>query len=262
MKKFRPFFAIVALVLMVGLACAFGRGSAQPTPQNQPTVEQPTAEQPTTEAQPTAQDTDSATDTPDAQNLAVDFFTDTFEGNMDNYSVENRKKGADENKMKVNIKDGAMVFDLQGNNLWVYVTYRPFKYTDVKISMTANNRGKNNNNVTLFCRQNSEGWYEFSIANSGSYWIYAYDATGAIADKGYNTIFNDSSKEIKQGKSTNEYTASCVGDKLTLSINGTEVKTIKDSKYKFREGTVGFGVSSFSTIPILVNVDSFTVSQH
>ena len=159
--------------------------------------------------------------------------------------------------MKVNIKNGAMVFDLQGNNLWVYVTYKPFKYTDVEISITADNRGKNNNTVTLFCRQSSEGWYEFSIANSGSYWIYAYDTTTGE----YNTIFNDNSKEIKQGKGTNEYTASCVGDELTLNINGTEVKTIRDVKYKFRDGTVGFGVSSFSTIPILVNVGEFTVSQ-
>jgi serine protease Do len=190
-----------------------------------------------------------------------DYFTDSFDANsMSNYTVENRKKGSDEDKMKVNIKDGAMVFDLQANNLWVYVTYKPYKYTDVKISIKADNRGKNNNNVTLFCRQSSEGWYEFSIANNGLYWIYAYDATGAIS-KGWNVIFNGGSTAIKQGKDSNEYTASCVGDKLTLSINGTEVKSIRDAKYKFREGTVGFGVSSFSTIPILVNVDSFTVSQ-
>ena len=284
MKNFRLLFVIVAFVLIVSLACTFGRGNTQQTPQNQPTpkqlaTKQPTARQPSTkqsttkktptkqptnEAQATAtiQGTGSATDTPDAQNLAVDFFTDTFDTNsMDNYSVENRRKGSDEDKMKVNIQDGAMVFGLQANNLWVNVTYKPFKYTDVKISIKADNRGKENNNVTLFCRQSSEGWYEFSIANSGSYWIYAYDATGAIAEKGYNTIFTDSSKGIKHGKDSNEYEASCVGDKLTLSINGTEVKTVRDARYKFREGTVGFGVSSFSAIPILVNVDEFTVGQ-
>jgi len=262
MKTFRPFFVIVAFVLIVGLACAFGKGNPQQTPQNRPTVEQPTAEQstteqPTPEAQATTQGTTgSATGTPDAQNLG-DYFTDTFDGNMDNYTVENRKKGSDTSKMKVSIKDGAMVLNLQGNNLWVYVTYKLFKYTDVKISMTVDNRGKSNNNVTLFCRQSSEGWYEFNIANNGSYWIYAYDA----ADEKYNTLFNADSKESKQGKDTNEYTASCVGENLTLSINGVEVKTIKEAKYKFREGTVGFGVSSFNTVPILVNIDSFTVSQ-
>jgi hypothetical protein len=207
--------------------------------------------------------TPSLTPVPTATDTqAQDFFTDTFDGNMDNYTVENRKKGSDGSKMDVNIKDGSMVFDLKGNRLYVYVTYKLFKYTDVKVSMTAANLGKNNNNVTLYCRESSDGWYEFDIANNGLYWIYAYSTTGAgAATKGWNTMFNGGSTKIKQGMAINEYAASCVGDMLTLTINGTEVKTIRDTMFNFREGTVGFGVSSFEVTPILINVDEFTISQ-
>jgi hypothetical protein len=188
-----------------------------------------------------------------------DFFTDTFDGNIDNYSIANLGDGA-EDKMNVDVKNGYLVFDLEDKSLYVYVTYNPFTYKDVKISVTADNRGKNNNNVSLICRKSDEGWYEFNMYNSGLYNILAYDATGAVS-KGFNRIFNGASRAIKQGKDINTYTATCSGDKLTLEINGTLVKEIKDIKYKFREGKVGFGVSSFDVIPILVNIDSFTVSQ-
>jgi hypothetical protein len=260
MKAFRPFFIIVAFLLMVGLACAFGGGgtaTTQETPQAQPT---------TADDQPTSDNQDvAATDTPEEENSGGEaggeqYFTDTFDGTLDNYSVENVNTKGDESKMDVNIKDGYLVFDLTGKNLWVYVTYNPFTYKDVKISVTADNRGKNNNNVTLFCRDNDEGWYEFSIANNGLYWIYAYDVNGLVA-KGYNVIYNGGSNAIKQGKDVNVYTATCEGDTLSLSINDTEVKKIKDTKFKFREGKVGFGVSSFDVTPILVEADSFTVSE-
>lgn len=267
MKALRPLFLIVSLILMVGLACSVGspaKPTEEPTTVTEPTAapDEPTiaADEPTVAADEPTAAADEPTETPESTTGGDQYFTDTFDGTLDNYTVENRKEGSDEDKMNVHIEDGYLVFDLKGNDLYVYVTYNPVKYKDVKISMTADNRGKNNNNVSLICRQSDEGWYEFNIANNGLYWIYAYDSTGTVA-KGYNRIYNGGSKAIKQGKGTNEYTASCVGDKLTLSINGTEVKTIRDTKFQFNEGTVGFGVSSFNVTPILVQVDSFTISE-
>ncbi len=184
------------------------------------------------------------------------FFTDTFDGNMDNYTVQNLGTG-DDDKMDVNIKDGYLVFDLKGANLWVYVTYDPFTYKDVQVSVTADNRGKNNNNVSLICRESDEGWYEFNIANNGLYNILAY----IEADRRYYNIYNGGSNAIKTGKDINVYTASCSGTELSLTINGVLAKKIKDSKYNLRDGKVGFSVSSFDVIPILVELDSFTISQ-
>ena len=81
------------------------------------------------------------------------------------------------------------------------------------------------------------------------------------ADGRYYNIANGGSNLIKTGKDTNEYTMICSGDSITLGVNGTEVKTVRDTKYKLREGLVGLGVSSFDSLPVLVEVDVFQISQ-
>jgi hypothetical protein len=246
---------------MVGLTCAFG-GGAITKPTKEPTktvIVVPTTQEEESTATPEPTDEETPTDAPPTPEAQI-YYTETFDGNLDNYTYFNTGKG-NEDKMSLKTNDGYLVFDLKDNNLWIYITYNPFTYKDAVIEVTVENNGKNNNTVGLLCRYNKdEGWYEFNIANNGSYWIYAYDATSAI-NKVYNTIASGTSKAVKQGKDINTYGATCIGDKLTLTINGVEVKTVKDVKYKFHEGKVGFSVSSFDVTPIMVNVDSFTISE-
>ena len=266
MKAFRPFFVIISLILIVGLACSFGSGSGNddPTEAVPPTAEQsePTEdiEEEPTDEEPVDEPTEEEP-TEEASNAEAEaYYTETFDGNIDNYTYFNTGEG-DEDKMTLETDDGSLVFDLKDENLWIYVTYNAFTYEDVSLEVVADNRGKNSNNISLLCRYDpDEGWYEFNISNGGLYDIFAYDATGAVR-KGYNSIVNGASKAVKQGREINTYGASCIGDELTLTINGEEVKSIKDSKYKFREGKVGFSVSSFNVLPILVNVDEFTILE-
>jgi hypothetical protein len=285
---------MTVFLVMVSLGCAFG-GAATQQPTDKPTHATKSANQPTGTAKPTSKRTlvakptnkktpaakttnqrtptakttnqrtptlvanaTEATEAPTAE--AEQYFTETFDSNLDHYTYFNNGKG-DEDKMSLETDNSYLAFNLKDNNLWIYVTYNPFMYKDVAIELTANNRGKTTNAISLLCRYSKDtGWYEFSVANDGSYWIYAYDATGAVK-KGYTTIAKGTSKDIKQGKESNIYNASCVGNKLTLTINNVEVKTIKDMKFNFREGKVGFSVSSFDITPILVDVDSFTISE-
>lgn len=270
MKALRPIFILISLVLIIGLACTIGGPTATkeaPTqPPTQPPV-QPTVEEPPTQApEPTAEPTaEQPVNTPEPQATetaaANDYFTEEFNSDIGNYTYfefhELYGTTKADNTVIPTTKDGFLVFDLKKKDKWVYVTYDPFKYTDVRLDLKADNRGKNNNNVSLICRYSSEGWYEFNIANNGLYSILAY----VDADRTYYTIFDGGSNLIKQGKDSNEYTLICNGDDITAGINGTEVKTITDTKYKLRDGLVGFGVSSFNITPILVEVDSFQVSQ-
>ncbi len=264
MKVLKPFLFIVTLVLVVGLACSFG-GSDTPTEPSQPepTKEsEPTqAPDPTKEPEPTQEPEPTATEAPPA---ASDFYREEFEGDISNFTYFEYHEAfgnAPEDKDIIPTTDGGyLVFDLQKQNKWVYVTYDAYSYDNVRIEISADNRAKNSNNVSLICRYGDEGWYEFNIANSGLYDIFAFDATGAVR-KGYNLLVNGGSTVIKQGKDINVYTVICDGDTLTLGINGYEVKTFTDKKFKFREGKVGFGVSSFDVIPILVKVDYFDISQ-
>ena len=91
--------------------------------------------------------------------------------------------------------------------------------------------------------------------NSGKYDILWYDN---LIQKDYVTLYSGGSTAINTGKATNEYTAICVGDQLTLGINGEEVRTVTHKDLK--EGLVGLGVSSFDVLPIIVEFDYFIVS--
>ena len=164
--------------------------------------------------------------------------------------------------MKVYTNNSKMVFELNdpNSNLFAYSILNDFTYTDVKMETTASNRGVNDNNVSLICRYTDRGWYEFNIANSGLYWIYAYDSIGAVA-KGYNQLYAGGSTAIKPGQDTNIYTATCKGNKLSLSINGVDIRTITDNQFRFDQGKIGLSVSSFQVLRVKIEFDSLKISQ-
>ena len=153
-----------------------------------------------------------------------------------------------------------MTVDLNEKNLWVYATYDPFEYEDVRVDTRVTNRGVNNNNVSLICRYTEDGWYEFNIANNGLYWILAASVDGS-KKVSYGTVYNGGSNDIKAGKETNEYTAICKGRTLSLFINGNEARTITDNKYAITSGNVGVSVSSFDTLPVTVDIDWVKISE-
>ena len=97
--------------------------------------------------------------------------------------------------------------------------------------------------------------YEFNISNDGTYLILAFSEL----IKDYQLIYNGGSTRINTGKDVNYYAATCKGNKLALYINGYLEREVTDSKHNFREGQVGFGVSSWDILPIRVEVDYFLI---
>ncbi len=176
------------------------------------------------------------------------------------YSLASLVQGNSGN-MSLKVEDGHLVFDLEGKGLWAYAVYNGTDYTDVRMEAVADNRGTNDNNVSLICRYSKEhGWYEFNIANSGLYDILYAKITpdnkvtyGRIADGGSN--------KIKQGKQVNTYGITCKGRTLALSINGFEVRRIDDNQFVLDKGKIGVSVSSFNTLPVNVLFDSVAISQ-
>jgi len=185
---------------------------------------------------------------------ALAFYTEEFDGDLGNWTYW--VSAGNENGVGLSADNAALNVLLSSENTSVYVFYDPYIYEDVILEVQADNRGKNNNNVSLVCRYNDADstWYEFSVANNGLYWIYAYDG-------GYNQIANGGSNLIKTGKDTNFYTVGCVGDTLSLYINGQEVRTIQDKTYRLKDGQVGLNVTSFDVLPIEVDFEYFTISE-
>ncbi|MDP1716419.1 MAG: DUF1080 domain-containing protein [Anaerolineales bacterium] len=256
-SQYRMIFAFVALLLAVSLACSlFG-----PQPAEVPTNPPPPTSAPLPTSEPVIQSTQEQPQPP-PQNQQ--FFTEEFDAPLtDAWSIltVTDSDKADPEKVTVEPKNGKLVWDFESEFVYYYLFYEGFSYTDVKVEVRADNRGKNNNNVSLICHYDPEvGWYEFNIANNGLYNIF-YAEVAADGSIGYNRITNGGSNDIKQGKDINEYSITCLGNKLTLTINGKEVNTITEKKYALREGGVGVSVSAFEVLPIQIEMDWFKVSQ-
>lgn len=220
-----------------------------PAPTETPTQDSP----PTTTPEPVEAITEEPTEEVYEEPLA--FFTEEFDGDLSSWSYF--LMSGDENKMDLFTERSRLVFDLQGAYQWVYVTYDEYYYSDVRIDLQAENLGRNTNNVSLICNYSDRlGWYEFNISNGGLYWIYAYSEL----DGDWIELARGGSTNIRMGRDINTYTAICQGNSLALYINGILEREHVDRRFNMREGLVGFSVSSFDVLPILVEVDYFSIS--
>jgi len=256
LKSVKPFLFLVGFVLAVGLACSLATPEEAPpappsAPDNDAEASAPPTEPPTSVPAPTATPVPEPTSPPPTP-APQRFFTEEFDGNFDGWLYF--YFADDESGFDVAPQDGRLVFDIQDEYNWVYVYYDAQTYDDVRIEVEANNRGYNNNNVSLICRYSDAGWYEFNIANNGLYWIYLYDEN---SDAGFKELANGGSNKIHSGKETNQYAAVCNGKKLTLYINGVKTRTIEDGTLD--EGKVGVSVSSFDVVPINVEIEWFKI---
>jgi len=190
----------------------------------------------------------------------MDFFTEEFNADLSTTDWTMTLAGDNQKKASYGVENGQFKIDLEGAFTKVYAEYLPFTYDDVRLDVTTFNRGKNTGAVLLFCRASSDGWYQAQIANDGRYWIHAFDAIGAVS-QGLNLIANGGSKYIKSGREQNDYTFICSGDSLTLGVNGVEERTVKDTKFHFLTGSVGFGLESVDLLPIITLFDNFAIRQ-
>lgn len=260
MKTFRPVLFLTSVLLVVGLACGLsGGGDTPPSQPQQPAATQPPVDQPApTVAQPTAV---PPTEAPKATNTSEPsvskFFREEFDSSaaLDNWDSFTLGSGED-NDLVIEQEDDHLLIDMGDEDLYLYYMFLAFEYDDVTLTLEAENRGRNNNNVSLVCRMNSDGtqWYEFSVESGGLWYLYA-------VDDGYNIIDNGGTNALKQGKEVNEYKLVCEGNEITMFINGDEVKSVTDNTYGFNEGYVGFNISSLNVLPITVEVNWFEISE-
>lgn len=125
----------------------------------------------------------------------------------------------------------------------------------------ADNRGVNDNNVTLFCRYSPEsGWYEFNVFNNGLYNAY-FTKPDPAGNLNYGLITEGGSNQIKQGRATNKYGLVCKKDSMSFYINDKELKTIPLPNYVPPEGKVGVSVSSYVQLPVQVLIQEVTISK-
>ena len=147
------------------------------------------------------------------------------------------------------VENGVLHWETTGKNNWTYLFNDQITMPDVRIDTSVENLGVNDNSASLICRYNDHGWYEFNIANDGTWTILRFDAD----NNKYTALYTGGSYNINMGKDTNEYTAVCDGDQLSLYINGVETRTISDRTFK--DGEAGISVSSFGATPVIMEFD-------
>lgn len=244
-KRVKTFSSIGSLLLLLAIACGSTGGGGDTAPTQNVDLAGTQSALEVTQAALAAASTEAAAPTEEAQpedapteeSVAepLDFYVEEFDGDTSlwTYFVT----FGEESGFDITFNNGKVVFDVEDAETYTYLTYDAYFYEDVRLDAEGRNLGSNNNFVALVCREGERGFYEFNVANNGFYFIYLY-----TYDDGYKLLYQGGSTAIKTGKDVNEFTAICEGDKLTLGINGTEVRTVTDGT--LQEGRVGVGVGS------------------
>lgn len=120
--------------------------------------------------------------------------------------------------------------------------------------------GPDNNAYGVVCRyQSPENFYIFLISGDGYYAIGKYQSGSEqinylTGDGQYHYVFSDA---INQGVATNQMRVSCVGNELSLTVNGIPLSTVTDPT--FVTGDIGLGVSAFEVGTAVIEFDNVQV---
>jgi hypothetical protein len=152
-------------------------------------------------------------------------------------------------------EDGAYRIYVQSPNI-DYWANPNLNFTDVNISVQATKvGGSDDNDFGVLCRyQDPENFYFFIISSDGYYGI------GKMLGDQQILISDDNllpSEEINQGNARNTIQASCIGNMLSLSVNGKLLSSVEDKD--FLSGDVGLITGTYDSSGTDVHFDDFRV---
>ena len=129
-------------------------------------------------------------------------------------------------------------------------------FGDVQIEVEATkNGGPDDNDFGVMCRyQNLNQYYFFIISSDGYYGI------GKVNNEQQELLGAESlqpSEIIRQGNATNQIQADCIGDELSLTVNGEKLFSVSDAD--FTSGDVGLIAGTFDEPGTDVYFDNFLV---
>jgi len=117
--------------------------------------------------------------------------------------------------------------------------------------------GVRDNRFGVICRATSDDtFYTFIISSDGYYGI------GKVKGEFYELIGTDAllpSEEIEQGSAINRIRAECIGDRLSLFVNGVKIDEVKDTELV--SGDVGLIAGTYNEPGTDIRFDNFIVRQ-
>lgn len=191
---------------------------------------------------------------PDACDSSSAIFEDDFSGEQNCGWLEYNRGGT-----VAAIEEGALKISTSSpGEVWWTNPGRAFD--DVVINVTTRQiNGPDDNAYGVICRyQDEENFYLFLISGDGYYSIGKYqsgeDRVTYLTEDGQFA----QSDQINQGAATNLMEVSCVGNELSLAVNGYPLLTITDSE--FGAGDIGLAVSALQQGTVEVDFDDLQVT--
>lgn len=111
--------------------------------------------------------------------------------------------------------------------------------------------GADNAYFGVTCRKTGPNYYSLTISGDGSYTILR--TTGGVPD----VLISGESGAIRKGNQTNKLVASCIGNVLSLTVNGVEVVTYTDTGGPLFGGFIGLVLGTTSEPGVEVKFDNF-----
>lgn len=192
-------------------------------------------------------------DEPDPCNEGGTLLNDDFEGTRNCGWALYSRSGA-----SAEVADGVLrVATGQPGQIWWTNPGREFD--DTVITVRAQPVGGSDDNAYgVICRyQNSENFYVFLISGDGFYVIGKYQRGSAQVQYLTGDGQYQPSDAIRQGTAANEIRASCIGNELSLTVNGTPVATVTDPTFVL--GDIGLAASTFQPGSSVIEFDDLAV---
>jgi hypothetical protein len=157
----------------------------------------------------------------------------------------------------IGIQDGALRILVNEAKFDLWST-PGLKFTDAHIDVDATqNAGPDDNDFGVICRyQDENNFYGFLISSDGYYGISKMK-NGEHAIIGAPGMLVSASLQ-KAGK-TNHIRADCVGQTLSLSVNGQKLMDVQDAN--FAEGDIGLVAGTFETPGTDVSFKNLSVTK-
>lgn len=131
-------------------------------------------------------------------------------------------------------------------------------FTDARIEVDAAMLdGPSDNDFGIICRyQDRDNFYMLVVSSDGYY------GAAKLKNGLYRMIGTDQlqySSVITQGQATNRVRADCVGDVLSLYVNGQKLLEVRDGD--FQDGDVGLIAGSYAIKGVDILFDNFVVKE-
>ena len=177
-------------------------------------------------------------------------FSDDFVTNDGRWGLFDTQDGA------AYLQQSELYLEDRGQGVGVYTQLAQHRWDDLGVTLRLRQvEGTQDNWMGVICRlQDEENYYLLAISADGYYLILKTEAGVPTALTG-----PAQSDAIQPGRATNALEARCVGETLTLGVNGEELASVQDES--FAEGSLALFADGVGGQRTTVAFDALVISE-